>query len=59
MAEYSSLNCPSSEHPNYLSESSYSDNPNYPKLIRVRAHTRWRLGRLEHVAAHWRYVYKH
>ena len=31
---------------------------NQPKLIRVRAHTRWRLGRLEHVAEHWRYVHK-
>ena len=30
----------------------------YPKLIRIKAHTRWRLGKLEHVAAHWRYVYK-
>ena len=31
---------------------------NQPKLIRVRAHTRWRLGRLERVSEHWRYMYK-
>ena len=42
-----------------LNEHNYFNNPNYPKLIRIRAHTRWRLGKLEHVAAHWRYVYKH
>ena len=31
---------------------------NKPKLIKVRAHTRWRLGKREHVTEHWRFVYK-
>ena len=52
-------NYPDPDCTNYLNEPSYSDNPGYPKLIRIRAHTRWRLGKLEHVAAHWRYVYKY
>ena len=49
--------------PNYLNpdpnHTNYCNPTNYPKLIRVKAHTRWRLGKLEHVAAHWRYVYNH
>lgn len=51
-------NYPDQACTNYLNEPNYSNNPEYPKLIRVRAHTRWRLGKLEHVAAHWRYIYK-
>jgi len=31
----------------------------YPKLIKVKPHTRWRLGKLEHVSGHWRYIYKY
>ena len=47
------------DYTNCHNEPNCSDNSGYPKLIRIRAHTRWRLGKLEHVAAHWRYVYKH
>lgn len=51
-------NYPDPDNTNYLNETIYTDKPDYPKLIRIRAYNRWRLGKLEHVAAHWRYVYK-
>jgi len=50
---------PHTDCTNYVDEPNYCSNPDYPKLIRIKSYTRWRLGKLEQVAAHWRYVYKH